>query len=66
MFADLRFRGLEVVIAIAQQFAILKRAKIQISYDEDGNDGSHKYRIRLPQSPERGQAPMSVASHTAI
>ncbi|KAF9876175.1 hypothetical protein CkaCkLH20_06118 [Colletotrichum karsti] len=61
--------GLEIIIAFAQHFTILKRARIQISYDEDESEdglGSHKYRIRLPQSPERGQAPISVYAHTAI
>ncbi|KAF6811030.1 hypothetical protein CSOJ01_05954 [Colletotrichum sojae] len=58
--------ALEIVIAFASQVKILKRAKIQISHadDEDDEDdvGSHKYRIRLPQSPEQRQAAMSVAA----
>ncbi|KAF6816432.1 hypothetical protein CPLU01_13859 [Colletotrichum plurivorum] len=58
--------ALEIVIAFASQVKILKRAKIQISHadDEDEEDdmGSHKYRIRLPQSPEQRQAIMSLAA----
>ncbi|KAF6824187.1 hypothetical protein CMUS01_10346 [Colletotrichum musicola] len=58
--------ALEIVIAFASQVKILKRAKILISHadDEDEEDdvGSHKYRIRLPQSPEQRQAVMSVAA----
>ncbi|KAH0420586.1 hypothetical protein CcaCcLH18_13936 [Colletotrichum camelliae] len=58
----------EFVIAVAQQVPLLKRARIRISHDEEGDEdaGSHKYRIRLPESPERGRPAMSVASHTAI
>ncbi|KAK6223760.1 hypothetical protein QIS74_03704 [Colletotrichum tabaci] len=54
----------EGAIAIAQQFAILKSAKIQIMWDEDEETdlGSHKYRIRLPQSPEQRHAAMSVTA----
>lgn len=59
--------ALEIVIAFASQVKILKRAKIQISHaddeDEEEDDvGSHKYRIRLPQSPEQRQAVMSFAA----
>ncbi|KAK1728612.1 uncharacterized protein BDZ83DRAFT_648564 [Colletotrichum acutatum] len=55
---------LEAVIAIAQQFSILRRAKVQVLWDEDDEDdlGSHKYRIRLPQAPEQRHAPMSVSA----
>ncbi|KXH65464.1 hypothetical protein CSAL01_10645 [Colletotrichum salicis] len=55
---------LEAVIAIAQQFSILRRAKVQVLWDEDDEDdlGSHKYRIRLPQTPEQRHAPMSVSA----
>ncbi|KAJ5010183.1 hypothetical protein K4K57_007573 [Colletotrichum sp. SAR 10_99] len=58
----------EFVIAVAQQITLLKRARIRISHDEEGDEdaGSHKYRIRLPESPERGRPAMSVAAHTAI
>ncbi|GKT46435.1 uncharacterized protein ColSpa_06616 [Colletotrichum spaethianum] len=54
----------EGVIAIAAQFAILKRAKVQIMWDTNKEDdiGSHKYRIQLPQSPEQRHATMSVAA----
>ncbi|OHE91318.1 hypothetical protein CORC01_13391 [Colletotrichum orchidophilum] len=55
---------LEAVIAIAQQFSILRRAKVQVLWDEDDEDdlGLHKYRIRLPQAPEQRHAPMSISS----
>ncbi|TQN68205.1 hypothetical protein CSHISOI_07253 [Colletotrichum shisoi] len=54
----------EGAIAIAQQFAILKSANIQIMWDEDEETdlGSYKYRIRLPQSPEQRHTAMSVTA----
>ncbi|KAL0941924.1 uncharacterized protein CTRU02_204688 [Colletotrichum truncatum] len=56
--------GLEIIIAVAQQFTILKRAKIHVSYDEEEEDdiASPKYRIRLPQTPDRAHPAMSVAA----
>ncbi|KAK1978209.1 hypothetical protein LZ30DRAFT_784329 [Colletotrichum cereale] len=56
---------LEGVIALAQQFAVLRRGRIQVVWDEGEEEddlGSHKYRIRLPQSPEQRHATMSVTA----
>ncbi|KAK2014335.1 hypothetical protein LZ32DRAFT_603697 [Colletotrichum eremochloae] len=56
---------LEGAIALAQQFAVLMRGRIQVVWDageEEDDLGSHKYRIRLPQSPEQRHATMSVAA----
>ncbi|KAK2060700.1 hypothetical protein LY76DRAFT_509476 [Colletotrichum caudatum] len=58
-------RMFEGVIALAQQFAVFWRGRIQVVWDageEEDDLGSHKYRIRLPQSPEQRHATMSVAA----
>ncbi|GKT86242.1 hypothetical protein CT0861_06414 [Colletotrichum tofieldiae] len=54
----------DCAIAVAEQFAIFKRAKVQVMWDTDEEDdlASHKYRIRLPQHPEQRHATMSVAA----
>ncbi|KAK1993340.1 hypothetical protein LX36DRAFT_257791 [Colletotrichum falcatum] len=56
---------LEGVIALAEQFSVLRRGRIQVMWDagEEAEDlSSHKYRIRLPQSPEQRHTTMSVAA----
>ncbi|OHW97421.1 hypothetical protein CSPAE12_03995 [Colletotrichum incanum] len=54
----------DFVIALAEQFAIFKRAKVQVMWDTDEEDdlGSHKYRIRLPPHPEQRHATLSIAA----